>query len=305
MKFQNVITRLAPSPSGRMHLGNVWASLAAWLGARSAGGRVLLRLEDLDPQRCTRAYAAQVIEDFQWLGLDWDNTPVYQSQRTEFYHAAFSKLEQMELIYPCFCSRAARLAASAPHESDGEMVYGGTCRAHSDAQRELLAQRKTPAFRVCVPAHEISFFDLVQGAYTQNLARDCGDFILRRADGVYAYQLAVVVDDGMMGVNLVVRGADLLSSTPRQIWLCQQLEVPFMRYAHVPLLRNQTGVRLAKRDKSQSLQALKAQYTPAQIVGKLAFEMGLIPQYAPMMPRDLLPFFSWDAIKKQDVQIKT
>ena len=214
--------RFAPSPSGRMHLGNLFSALLAWLSVRSAGGVMVLRMEDLDPDRCRREYAGQLAGDLRWLGLDWDegyeaggpHGPYLQSERTELYAAAFRSLEERGLIYPCFCTRAQRLAASAPHRSDGVVIYDGRCRRLSPQERSELARTRRPAWRVEVPEETVSFTDRIQGPFYQNLARDCGDFILRRSDGVYAYQLAVVCDDGDMGVTQVVRGRDLLDSTP-------------------------------------------------------------------------------------------
>ena len=214
-----------------MHLGNLWSALLAWLSARSQGGRMVLRLEDLDPERCSQAWCDQVMRDFEWLGLTWDNEPVYQSRRTEAYRAAFARLEHQDLIYPCYCTRAERLAASAPHRSDGTVVYDGRCRHLSPQEREELSRSRRPAWRIAVPDKTVSFSDLLQGPFSQNLARSCGDFILRRSDGVYAYQLAVVVDDGIMGVTQVVRGSDLLDSTPRQLWLQEQLGLPIQSMA--------------------------------------------------------------------------
>ena len=181
-----VCGRFAPSPSGRMHLGNLWSCLLAWLAARSQGGRMVLRLEDLDPDRCTQAWCDQVMRDLEWLGLDWDNEPVYQSRRTEAYRAAFTQLEERGLVYPCYCTRAERLAASAPHRSDGVAIYDGRCRRLSPQEREELSRTRRPAWRVEVPEETVSFVDQIQGPFSQNLARDCGDFILRRSDGVYA-----------------------------------------------------------------------------------------------------------------------
>ena len=204
-----MIGRFAPSPSGRMHLGNLWSCLLAWLAARSAEGGMVLRLEDLDPDRCRQEYCDQIMRDLEWLGLDWDGVPVYQSRRTELYRQAFHTLEQQDVIYPCFCTRAERLAASAPHRSDGVTVYSGRCRALTQMEREELLQSRRPAWRAQVPEQEVAFTDMLQGVFSENLARDCGDFILRRSDGVFAYQLAVVVDDGEMGVTQVVRGERL------------------------------------------------------------------------------------------------
>ena len=297
---ETVCGRFAPSPSGRMHLGNLWSSLLAWLAARSQGGRMVLRLEDLDTERCTRAWCDQVMRDLEWLGLDWDNEPVYQSQRTEVYRAAFAQLEERGLIYPCYCTRAERLAASAPHRSDGVVIYDGRCRRLSPQEREELARTRRPAWRVEVPEETVSFTDHIQGPFSQNLARECGDFILRRSDGVYAYQLAVVVDDAAMGVTQVVRGSDLLDSTPRQLWLQAQLGLPHPEYGHVPLLLSPDGRRLAKRDRDQELGELQRQYSAPELVGRLAHLAKLIPEPAPVIPAELLPLFSWSEIPKED-----
>ena len=295
-----VCGRFAPSPSGRMHLGNPWSCLLAWLAARSQGGRMVLRLEDLDPDRCTQAWCDQVMRDLEWLGLDWDNEPVYQSRRTEAYRASFTQLEERGLIYPCYCTRAERLAASAPHRSDGVVIYDGRCRRLSPQEREELAGTRRPAWRVEVPEETASFVDRIQGPFSQNLARECGDFILRRSDGVYAYQLAVVVDDAAMGVTQVVRGSDLLDSTPRQLWLQEALGFPHPEYGHVPLLLAPDGRRLAKRNRDQELGALQNQYTAPELVGRLAHLAGLIPEPAPVTPAELVPLFSWEKLPKED-----
>ncbi len=295
-----VTGRFAPSPSGRMHLGNLWSCLLAWLAARSAGGRMVLRLEDLDPDRCRPEYSDQVMRDLEWLGLDWDGEPVRQSLRTEFYASVFEKLRASGLLYPCFCTRAERLAASAPHRSDGLQVYGGRCRTLSPEQRVILARSRKPAWRVMVPDRTVSFRDLVQGPYEENLARDCGDFILRRSDGVFAYQLAVVADDAAMAVTQVVRGSDLLSSTPRQIWLQEQLGYPTPAYGHVPLLLAPDGRRLAKRDRDQELGQLQTRYTAPELVGHLAVAAGLLDAFQPVTPSQLLSRFSWARLPRED-----
>ena len=293
--------RFAPSPSGRMHLGNVWSCLLAWLSARSAGGGMVLRLENLDPDRCKMEYCDQVMRDLEWLGLDWDGQPMYQSRRTEAYAEAFRSLERQGLVYPCYCTRAERLAASAPHRSDGGAVYDGRCRRLSPGEREALARTRRPAWRVQVPEKTITFRDLLQGEYKEELHRDCGDFILRRSDGVYAYQLAVVVDDGAMGVTQVVRGSDLLDSTPRQLWLQEVLGLPHPAYGHVPLLLAPDGRRLAKRDRDLELGQLRETYAAPELVGRLAFAAGLLPEYAPVTPRELLPLFNWDRVPRGDM----
>ena len=295
-----VCGRFAPSPSGRMHLGNLWSCLLAWLAARSQGGRMVLRLEDLDPDRCTQDWCSQVMRDLEWLGLDWDNEPVYQSRRTDIYRTAFARLEERGLVYPCYCTRAERLAASAPHRSDGVVIYDGRCRRLSPQEREKLASTRRPAWRVEVPEETVSFVDRIQGPFSQNLAHECGDFILRRSDGVYAYQLAVVVDDAAMGVTQVVRGSDLLDSTPRQIWLQEELGLPHPEYGHVPLLLASDGRRLAKRDRDQELGELQSRYTASELVGRLAHLAGLIPEPVPITPAELVPLFSWEKLPKED-----
>ena len=249
--------RFAPTPSGRMHLGNVLCGLIAWLSARSVGGQMVLRIEDLDRQRCSRAYADQMEEDLLWLGLDWEeggskggpHPPYYQSQCDEIYAQAFAKLEEMGLLYPCFCSRAELHSVNAPHLSDGRTVYAGTCRNLTPQQREEKAKRRPPAIRVQVPDESISFQDGHYGTYIENLQKECGDFAVRRFDGVYCYQLAVVVDDARMGITQVVRGSDLISSTPRQLYLYRWLGPPAPSFAHIPLLNEPAGRRPSKREK--------------------------------------------------------
>ena len=293
--------RFAPSPSGRMHMGNLWSCLLSWLSARSAGGRMVLRLEDLDPDRCRREYCDQVMRDLEWLGLDWDGEPVYQSRRTEAYAEAFRSLEAQGLIYPCYCTRAERLAASAPHRSDGLQVYDGRCSRLTEERRRELEQTRRPAWRVKVPEKSIAYCDILQGKYCEDLKKDCGDFIVRRSDGVYAYQLAVVVDDAMMGVTQVVRGSDLLSSTPRQLWLQEALGLPHPEYGHLPLLLSPEGRRLAKRDRDLELGELQSRYTAWEIVGRLAYAARLIDRPQPITPRELVPLFDWKKLPREDL----
>lgn len=303
--------RFAPSPSGRMHLGNLFCSLLAWLSAKSAGGRVVLRIEDLDPLRCPRAFADQIEEDLSWLGLVWDeggsrggpNGPYYQQERTALYERACEELTARGLTYPCFCSRAALHAASAPHRADGVPVYPGSCRGLSAAERAERARHRPPALRLRVPDETVAFTDGHLGPYAENLARDCGDFILRRSDGVHAYQLAVVLDDAAMGVTEVVRGADLLSSTPRQLYLYRLLGLPAPRFFHLPLLMDAEGRRLSKRDGDVSLETLRQKYTPEEVVGRLAFLAGLQPAPAPRTAESLLSDFAWDKVPKEDICI--
>lgn len=301
--------RFAPSPSGRMHLGNLMAALLAWLDVRSQNGTMVLRIEDLDPDRCTREKAEQLMRDLEWLGLDWDEgglMPEYmQSCRSEIYAAEFEKLSQQGLTYPCYCTRAERLAASAPHREDGTVVYTGTCAELSAEGRAAMeAKGRRPAWRVRVPDEEWTIEDGHMGTHTENLRRDCGDFILRRSDGVWAYQLAVVVDDARMGINRVVRGSDLLSSSPRQAWLHTALGYEPPAFAHLPLLTDPTGRRLSKRDADLDLSVLRERYTPQELTGRLAVSAGLLKSYEPVTPSELIGLFSWDKVPKYDLVVK-
>lgn len=298
-----VTGRYAPSPSGRMHLGNLCCCLLAWLSAKSRGGQVLLRIEDLDAARCPRVYADQIMEDLAWLGLaaDGPTPPVYQSERSAIYQKYYDILAGRGLVYPCFCSRSQLHAASAPHRADGQVVYAGTCRGLTAAQIEARSRTRAPAWRVRVPQKTIGFTDGHLGYYQEDLARDCGDFYLRRADGVFAYQLAVVVDDALMGVTEVVRGADLLSSTPRQLWLYRELGLTPPRFVHLPLLLAADGRRLSKRDGDQSLQNLRGRYTPEEIIGRLAYVCGLQAAPDPRTPWELADGFSWQKVPQNDI----
>ena len=295
--------RYAPSPSGRMHLGNLCCCLLAWLSAKSKGGQVLLRIEDLDTLRCPRVFADAIVDDLAWLGLSADGPdPVpYQSERSELYQHYYDVLADRGLVYPCFCSRSQLHAASAPHRSDGQVVYQGTCRGLSQEEIAAKQKHKAPAWRVQVPDEVIGFTDGHMGYYEENLARDCGDFYLRRGDGVFAYQLAVVVDDALMGVTEVVRGADLLSSTPRQLWLYRELGLPAPQFYHLPLLLAPDGRRLSKRDGDQSLENLRARFSPEEVVGRLAFAVGLQDAPRPRTPQSLVSDFSWARIPKHDI----
>mgnify|MGYP001043949552 FL=1 len=300
--------RFAPTPSGRMHLGNLLAALLAWLDARSGGGELVLRIEDLDTQRTSRLFAAQLLDDLRWLGLDWDQgglEPDYrQSRRTACYEEAFRLLEERGLIYPCYCSRTERMAASAPHREDGAVVYSGRCFRLTAAERaELERQGRRPAWRVRCPDLSVTVEDGNCGTYTENLARDCGDFIVRRSDGGFAYELAVVVDDGLMGVNLVVRGRVLLCSAPRQAWLHEVLGYPPPRFFHTPLLLAPDGRRLAKRDHDLDMGALRERYSPGELTGLLAWYAGLVDRPEKVTAAELVPLFSWAKVPKNDVVV--
>ena len=305
--------RFAPSPSGRLHLGNLLCALLVWLSARQKGGRVLLRVEDLDTTRCPRRYATQMEADLRWLGLDWDigpgkdggTGPYEQSRRTAVYQAALEKLQGMGLVYPCFCTRAELHASSAPHREDGQVIYAGTCRHLTAAEIAEKSSLRPPALRLAVPDERWGFTDGHMGRYEENLAADCGDFLLRRSDGMFAYQLAVVVDDALMGVNQVVRGRDLLSSTPWQLWLQEELGFSHPAYVHVPLLLSGDGKRLSKRDGDMDLGAVRASgVSPQSVIGRLAFFAGLIDRDEPVSPAELIPLFDWGKVRKEDIVVK-
>ena len=229
--------RFAPTPSGRMHLGNVFSALLAWLSVRAAHGELVLRIEDLDTLRCSAENAEILKDDLRWLGLTWDAEQPDQSTRSEYYESILDRLRGEGFVYPCWCTRGdLKNAANAPHASDGHPIYPGTCRDLTEEERAAKAKVRAPLWRLRVPDENITFTDGHYGPYAENLARECGDFILRRADGVFAYQLAVVADDIDAGITQVVRGRDLLSSTPRQLYLYRLLNAAPPEYYHVPLL---------------------------------------------------------------------
>ena len=292
------IGRFAPTPSGRMHLGNVFSALMAWVSVRSQNGSFILRIEDLDIRAHNPQYTSLLLDDLQWLGLTWDRGPFFQSKRTELYQDALLKLKQQELLYPCFCSRADLHAAQAPHASDGAYVYAGTCRSLSKSECEELSKHKIPATRIRVPNKTYAFEDRVYGPTSQNLAESCGDFIVQRADGVFAYQLAVVVDDTDMDITEVVRGSDLLSSTPRQLYLQDMLGLSHPTYAHLPLLVASDGRRLSKRNHDLDLGVLRSQgKTPEEILGFLAYCVGLAEENEPLSAVQIANRFSWETLR--------
>ena len=260
-----------------MHLGNVFSALLSWLSAKSKGGQWLLRIEDIDPGRSRQCFADQLMDDLEWLGLTWDGNPVYQSERSEIYEHYFEMLRAQGITYPCYCTRADLLATQAPHESDGRVVYPA-------------------ATRLIVPDRDITFVDGHYGTQSVNLAHHVGDFIIRRKDGAWAYQLVVVIDDALMGVTEVVRGCDLLLSSPQQMYVAQCLGFTPPQFIHLPLLCNEQGQRLSKRDGGLDMGALRQHHTAPEIIGLLAHLAGLQSSPAPITPEELLPSFSWDCI---------
>ena len=301
MREQKVVGRFAPTPSGRMHLGNVFAALMAWASARSRDGEMVLRMEDLDTQRTSSDFAAVLRDDLAWLGLDYDRETPAQSLRSEAYDQYFEKLREMGLIYPCYCTRSQLHSVNAPHLSDGTYVYTGTCRNLTEADRAKFDRK--PAWRVIVPDKLWTVEDLVQGHYELNLFDQCGDMVMRRADGVYVYQLAVTVDDGEAGVTEVVRGMDLLSSAPRQMYLQELFGFQHPTYAHVPMLLAPDGRRLSKRDKDLDLGGLRKHVTPEKLIGTLAFAAGLIDQNTPVSARELAMEFSWEKLRGESIYL--
>ena len=301
--------RFAPSPSGTLHLGNLLSSLLAWLDVRSLGGVMLFRLEDLDPDRSFDRYAEQMAKDLLWLGLDWDegwrpgSAHCRQGNRSDRYEEALSKLQQKGLIYDCYCSRAERLAASAPHPGE-TLDQGCGCRLLSgaDIERKKLAGRK-PAQKCITKAQTIRWFDGHFGPQDDVLMPGRDDFIIRRSDGVFAYQLAVSVDDMEMGVTRVVRAQDLMGSTARQIYLIQTLGGIAPDYCHAPLLVAQDGRKLSKRDGDLNMDYFRTHFTPEQLIGILAKLAGLQETAQPIQASELIEFFSWKKVPNDHIII--
>ena len=300
---QPVTGRFAPTPSGRLHLGNILCAMLAYLSVRREGGRFLLRIEDLDVPRCPRALAKQAIDDLTWLGFTWDEPPLYQSERTAVYEQFLRALEEKGLIYPCFCTRAQLHASLAPNLGDAQPVYPGTCRGMPPEEIAERSKLRAPALRLRVPDEEVAFTDGLCGDQRGNPARDCGDFIVRRSDGLFAYQLAVVVDDALSGVTQVVRGRDILASTPQQMVLLRELGFPTPDYVHIPLLTDAQGRRLAKRDKDLDLTALARHMTPEAILGALACSAGLLDEPRPVTLEALIPLFDWAKVRRDDLRL--
>ena len=309
------IGRFAPSPTGRMHLGNVYAALLSWLSVKSKGGRWLLRIEDIDPQRSKRDYALQLMDDLQWLGLPWDGDVVWQSQRGDIYQSALEALRDKGLLYLSYKTRAERLAVSAPQQPSATPDIP----EKSDIL-DLSTHRSAGAETLRVDDRVVEYDDGHYGPQRVDLRKDIGDFVVRRRDGAWAYQLAVVVDDMLMGMTEIVRGRDLLQSAGQQLYLRELLSdsaflanvqnhvseeqscVP--QFIHFPLLVNAAGQRLAKRDKSLHLGVLKERYSAPEIIGMLAYYADIIPEPQPVSPQELLSLFSWDNVPTKDILTK-
>jgi len=280
-----VIGRLAPSPTGGLHIGNARTFLFVWLLARHSGGRLIFRTEDLDATRARAEAAAEAMEDLRWLGLTWDEGPdvggpagpYVQSERGMVYRNALEILIQKELVYPCTCTRAdVARAASAPHAGEGAGTYPGNCnRLTAETGLKFEAESRAFAWRFRTAGKVVNWHDMVRGPQQHDLATTGGDFIVARSGGIYSYQLAVVVDDGLMGVNQVVRGHDLVESTPRQILLQEALGLPRPEYWHLGLVLDGSGKRLAKRDQSVKIRSLKeSEIEPARLQSRLMEGLG-------------------------------
>jgi glutamyl-tRNA synthetase len=311
------VGRLAPSPTGAQHVGNARTYLTAWLSARSRGGNVRLRIEDIDSPRVKAGAAEQAAEDLRWLGLDWDGDVVTQSSRLPLYHAALEELKGRELVYPCTCTRSdVAAAASAPHAGQEGPTYPGTCAHRRAADAESLAAEGKPfawRFRVA-PAPGVTdpgyssgvggvcdpgppFADLFAGEQRIDLREHGGDFVVWKSAGTPAYQLAVVVDDAEMGVTEVIRGDDLVPSTPRQLLLYRALGLPPPAFAHIPLVVGEDGRRLAKRHGDTRLSSLReAGVNPEALVGLLGWSCGWLAEPRQVTARELLPLFRLRAI---------
>ena len=296
------VGRFAPTPSGRMHLGNIFAALISYLSVKSRGGAWILRMEDLDTLRTSDEFAETLRDDLRWLGLAWDLETAPQSDRSAVYDRYFDRLADLGLLYGCYCTRSQLHSVNAPHLSDGTYVYPGTCR--NLTKKEAAAFGRAPAWRVKVPDRMYSLVDLCQGPFSQNLTDECGDFVVRRADGVYVYQLAVTVDDGEAGVTEVVRGVDLLGSAPRQMYLQELFGFVHPTYGHVPLLVAPDGRRLSKRDRDLDMGALRNRLKPEQLLGALAFSCGLTEKQEALSAQELATEFSWDKIQKTEIALK-
>lgn len=292
-----VVGRLAPSPTGGLHPGHARTFLIAWLAAKSRKGRVLLRLDDIDAERLKPGAIESAADDLRWLGLEWDGEPIFQSNRSTEYDRALTRLRELEFVYPCTCTRSdiAR-ASSAPHRGDQGPSYPGTCAGRS---ADEIPAGRAYAWRFRVPAGSISWNDLIKGPLTMDLGDLGGDFIVGRSTGEPAYQLATVVDDQATGVTQVVRGDDLIASTPRQILIQRALRFSTPEYGHAPLVVDEAGRRLAKRDGAIKLSALREKgMDPRVLIGLLAQSCGWSDRIEPTRPEDWLERFSFETIPR-------
>ena len=308
----DIRSRFAPSPTGRMHLGNIWIAFLNWLWTRQRGGKIILRMEDIDRDRCRKEYEEGILEDLSWMGLDFDEGPegIYsygpavQSRRYDIYDSILSAMEKKGHIYPCYCSRSRiHQVLSAPHEGEARPVYDGHCRNLTPEERASMT--KNPCWRVRMEESTISFTDLFYGTITRTLKAGADDFVVRRADGLVAYQLAVSIDDGEMGITHVFRGHDLLDATLGQAWLIRKLGYQVPAYGHLPLLVDTRGIRLSKRQKGITVRELRNRgLRPEDLIGLLLHLAGGLPELRPVSLKEALedfPFEKLTALQKKHI----
>lgn len=298
-----------------MHMGNIFAALMSYASVKSRGGSWLLRIEDLDRQRCKPEYTEQIIDDLEWLGLKADEGamrkggekggmgPYRQSERDAIYEEAFEQLRAEGCVYECFCSRVDLMAASAPHASDGHTIYSLACWGLGEAERAERRQRRSPAWRFHLPEEESTVEDLHYGVQRCRLSLDRGDFIIRRADGNFGYQLAVVVDDAMMGVNEIVRGRDLLMASHEQAYMLRKMGYEVPRYCHFPLLLAPDGSRLSKRDRSLAMDKIRERVKPNELIGLVGWLIGEQDGWHPMSLEDFVNGFDWGRVPREDIVV--
>ncbi|MFT3849055.1 MAG: tRNA glutamyl-Q(34) synthetase GluQRS [Propionivibrio sp.] len=274
--------RFAPSPTGPLHFGSLVAAVGSYLDARAHGGEWLVRIEDVDGTRTVPGAADGILRTLEGFGFEWDGEVLIQSHRLDLYHSALVHLQLDGRVYPCACSRSEIAAATQRQSVDGGLLYPGTCR------QGLPEDRAARAWRLRVPDREFRFTDRVQGEHRQNLEREVGDFVLLRADGQYAYQLAVVVDDAAQGVNSIVRGVDLLDSTARQVWLQESLGLSTPTYAHLPVVVNATGEKLSKQTRAAAVDSAAGTSVLAAALGFLGH-----PVPEAMLKAPLSEFWAW------------
>ena len=288
--------RYAPSPTGRLHFGNLRTAMIAWLQAKLNQGHFILRIDDLDQPRNIPGSIEQILDDLKWLGISWDEGPYLQSQRTHYYQVAFSQLQELNFVYPCVCSRKdIAMAISAPNFGQTTHVYPGTCRPEKiyglnvEDDGEYTDSDSQKSWRYQVPTQELRFKDRVSGLQRLYLPDTVGDFVVKRKDGLFAYQLASIVDDDSMGVTDVVRGNDLLDSTVRQLALADSLGYVRPRFWHLPMLLDQQGERMSKRGHAETLSSWQQDNkTSAQLIGSFAYGLGLIDEPAVLSSQELL-----------------
>lgn len=293
-----------------MHLGNAFAALLSWLSVKSQGGEMVLRIEDLDRSRCRPEYVDRLMDDLNYLGLTFDEGPLQggrrgpyvQSERTDYYKAIFEQLYSSGMVYPCYCSRDELHAPNAPHASDGRVIYNGACR--SMTARERAAKTRLPAYRLVAQDVDCCFTDGLYGPQRFGVKEEWGDFLIRRSDGVFAYQLAAVADDMAMGITEVVRGRDLLLSTAPQCQLYSMLAAMPPQFIHVPMLVAPDGRRLSKRDRDLDFAELRCVFpTSEPLIGLLLFWAGLLDRPQLISAKEAASIFTWDKVSKTDIVV--